>query len=100
MRAGIWLSRLLRGGGFNNNPRNLRAAYRNNNHPEDENDNIGFRCVVAGAGAQRPPGSVARLPESRGPVGSPGARTKLSRRVSRSRAARLAGEEEGPSRRE
>jgi hypothetical protein len=38
---------VLRGGAFNNNPRNLRSAYRNNNHPANRNDNIGFRVVVS-----------------------------------------------------
>lgn len=37
--------RVLRGGSFNNNERNLRAANRNNNEPENRNNNIGFRCV-------------------------------------------------------
>jgi len=35
------------GGAFNNNSRNLRAAYRNNNHPDNRNNNIGFRVVVS-----------------------------------------------------
>ena len=38
----------LRGGSWiNNNPDNLRAAYRNNNHPDKRNNNIGLRVVVA-----------------------------------------------------
>ncbi len=37
-----------RGGSWNNNPRNCRSAYRNNNNPDDRNNNIGFR-VVCGA---------------------------------------------------
>src|SRR5262249_24834519 len=38
----------LRGGSWNNNRDNARAAYRNNNHPGNRNNNIGFRvvCVV------------------------------------------------------
>ena len=39
--------RVLRGGSFNNNQRNVRCAYRNNNNPNNRNNNIGFRCVVA-----------------------------------------------------
>jgi formylglycine-generating enzyme required for sulfatase activity len=35
----------LRGGSFNNDADNLRAAYRNYNHPDNRNDNIGFRCA-------------------------------------------------------
>jgi formylglycine-generating enzyme required for sulfatase activity len=37
---------VLRGGSWNNdNPRNFRCAYRNNNNPTNRNNNIGFRCV-------------------------------------------------------
>ncbi len=39
--------RVLRGGSFNNNQRNARCAYRNNNNPDNRNDNIGFRVVVS-----------------------------------------------------
>lgn len=38
---------MLRGGAFNNNPRNVRCAYRNNNDPDNRNDNIGFRVVLS-----------------------------------------------------
>ncbi|MFZ4629996.1 MAG: formylglycine-generating enzyme family protein, partial [Blastocatellia bacterium] len=37
--------RLVRGGSWNNNQDNARAAYRNNNHPANRNNNIGFRVV-------------------------------------------------------
>ncbi|MBI5304351.1 MAG: SUMF1/EgtB/PvdO family nonheme iron enzyme [Chloroflexi bacterium] len=40
-------TRVLRGGSWNNNQNNVRAACRNRNHPNNRNDNIGFR-VVAG----------------------------------------------------
>ncbi|MBK8538762.1 MAG: SUMF1/EgtB/PvdO family nonheme iron enzyme [Ardenticatenia bacterium] len=39
--------RVLRGGSWNNNPDNARASYRNNNHPNNRNRNIGFRVVLA-----------------------------------------------------
>jgi hypothetical protein len=39
--------RVLRGGAFNNNWNNARAAYRNNNHPDNRNNNVGLRVVVA-----------------------------------------------------
>ncbi|MBE7534563.1 MAG: SUMF1/EgtB/PvdO family nonheme iron enzyme [Anaerolineales bacterium] len=39
--------RVLRGGSYNNEDRNLRCARRNRNNPNNENNNIGFRCVVA-----------------------------------------------------
>ncbi|MBW4493815.1 MAG: hypothetical protein KME26_12160 [Oscillatoria princeps RMCB-10] len=38
---------MQRGGSWNNNPRNCRAANRNRNEPEIRNDNIGFRAVVS-----------------------------------------------------
>ena len=37
----------LRGGAWNNDSRNARVSYRNDNHPDIFNDNIGFRVVVA-----------------------------------------------------
>jgi len=37
---------VLRGGGWNNNWNNVRAANRNNN-PTNRNNNIGFRCAVS-----------------------------------------------------
>jgi hypothetical protein len=37
---------VLRGGSWNNNPQNLRAARRNNNNPDNRNNNIGFRLAV------------------------------------------------------
>jgi formylglycine-generating enzyme required for sulfatase activity len=38
-------SRVLRGGSWNNNPQNCRAAYRNRNAPANRNNNIGFRVA-------------------------------------------------------
>jgi len=38
--------RVLRGGSWNNNPRNCRSANRNNNTPDNRNNNIGFRVVM------------------------------------------------------
>jgi formylglycine-generating enzyme required for sulfatase activity len=38
--------RVLRGGAFNNEDRNVRCAYRNRNNPNNRNNNIGFRVVV------------------------------------------------------
>ena len=37
--------RVLRGGAFNYEPRNLRSAYRERYQPEDRGWFIGFRCV-------------------------------------------------------
>ena len=43
----IMAPRVLRGGTFNNNARNVRCAYRNNNDPDNRNNNIGFRVVLS-----------------------------------------------------
>jgi len=61
-------SRSLRGGSWNNNARNLRAANRNNYAPSNRNNNIGFRVVRVGSLGQH-----ARQPESM-PLRSHGAR--------------------------
>ncbi|MBU6429743.1 MAG: SUMF1/EgtB/PvdO family nonheme iron enzyme [Cyanobacteria bacterium REEB65] len=47
-------NRVNRGGSWNNNAGNERAAYRNNNTPTNRNNNIGFRLVS--------PGGLAALP--------------------------------------
>jgi hypothetical protein len=47
------VAKVLRGGSWNNNRPNARAAYRNNNEPDNRNNNIGWRCVV---GVVRAPG--------------------------------------------
>jgi hypothetical protein len=41
------VEKVLRGGGWNNNEAFVRAANRNHNQPDNRNNNIGFRCVVA-----------------------------------------------------
>ena len=38
-------NRVLRGGSWNDNPRNLRAASRSGNNPADSGGNGGFRCA-------------------------------------------------------
>jgi len=38
--------RVVRGGAFNNNERNVRCAYRNRNNPNNYNRNNGFRVVA------------------------------------------------------
>jgi hypothetical protein len=37
--------RALRGGSWNNKPRNVRAANRNNKTPDNRNNNIGLRLA-------------------------------------------------------
>ena len=39
------VAQLLRGGSWNNNPRNCRSATRNHNQPDNANNNVGFRVV-------------------------------------------------------
>ncbi len=39
--------RVLRGGSWNNNGRNVRSANRNHNEPDNRNDTIGFRLAPA-----------------------------------------------------
>ena len=51
------VAQLLRGGSWNNNPRNCRSAYRNHNQPDNANNNVGFRVVCL---PQHPP-SLERL---------------------------------------
>jgi hypothetical protein len=46
--------KVLRGGAWNNKARNVRAAYRNANDPDNRNNNIGFRCARAHAWVGRP----------------------------------------------
>ncbi len=38
-------NRVIRGGSWNNNPRNVRAANRNHNAPDNRDNNLGFRLV-------------------------------------------------------
>ncbi|NES96609.1 MAG: SUMF1/EgtB/PvdO family nonheme iron enzyme [Desertifilum sp. SIO1I2] len=40
---------MLRGGSWNNNPDNCRSANRNNNSPDNDNNNIGFRVACGAA---------------------------------------------------
>ena len=46
--------RVVRGGSWNNNPRNCRSANRNRNNPANTNNNNGFR-VCCPASARKPP---------------------------------------------
>jgi hypothetical protein len=36
---------VFRGGSWNNKPRRLRSANRNNNNPDNRNNNLGFRLA-------------------------------------------------------
>jgi len=49
---------VLRGGSWNNTATNARCAYRNNNNPDNDNDNWGFRLATH---APRPPEMCCKL---------------------------------------
>ncbi|ESQ14224.1 MAG: hypothetical protein N838_12415 [Thiohalocapsa sp. PB-PSB1] len=60
--------RVLRGGAWNNNGRNLRSANRNGNPPDNRNHNIGLRLAGAfsiAGGSKKP----AHCPVSSAPRG-------------------------------
>ena len=40
-------ARVVRGGSWNNNGRNVRSANRNRNTPDNRNNNLGFRLALA-----------------------------------------------------
>lgn len=48
------VGRVLRGSSWNNNPRNLRSANRNNNSPGNRNNNNGFRLASTSSCAGAP----------------------------------------------
>ncbi len=52
------------GGSWNNPQDNARCANRNDNHPDDRNDNLGFRCCSK---SPRFEGPVPRRPRNAGP---------------------------------
>lgn len=45
--------RVLRGGGWDDDPANVRAAYRGRNAPGSRDLNTGFRCVVVGSAPRK-----------------------------------------------
>ncbi len=45
--AGQGVNRVNRGGSWNNNAANCRAANRNRNNPDNRNNNLGFRPAPA-----------------------------------------------------
>ena len=54
---------MLRGGSWNNNASNCRVVNRNNNHPDNRNNNVGFRLsntvqYFPGSGWEGPTGSL------------------------------------------
>ena len=76
-RIGRCARRVVRGGGWNNEPENVRSANRNRNAPDEANNNLGFRlartpALVAGASGVTDPLGVpagAHGPPSGAPQG-------------------------------
>lgn len=63
------LTRVVRGGSWNNKPQNLRSANRNRNTPENRNNNLGFR--VASTLARPEPSMAKAVPGASLSVQSP-----------------------------
>ena len=61
---GWWrLTGVLRGGSWiKNDPENLRAANRNNNHPANRNNNVGFRVVCVGESRKAGRAAIGVMP--------------------------------------
>jgi hypothetical protein len=57
--------RVLRGGSWNSNARNVRAANRNHDHPGNRNDNVGCRLSRAHPPAGRPAPDPTGTPSGR-----------------------------------
>ncbi|MEM9291588.1 MAG: SUMF1/EgtB/PvdO family nonheme iron enzyme [Acidobacteriota bacterium] len=82
-------NRVLRGGSWINNARNLRAAYRNGNHPSNRNSNIGFRLSRARGQPEAPwtRSCAGPLVPLAGGKWSPGAGALVGRWIPRRRFA-------------
>ena len=89
--------RVLRGGAFNNDANNLRAAYRNNNDPDNENNNLGFRVVWSSAGVPEIVGRSSFRGQSSGPRASSAGSARFPVQSGIRVAAEAAGKEEGSS---
>lgn len=60
-------NRVNRGGSWNNNADNCRVANRNNNSPDNENNNLGFRLASTTRDAMcAVPSTIARAPHIAG----------------------------------
>ncbi|PZN82862.1 MAG: hypothetical protein DM484_05690 [Candidatus Methylumidiphilus alinenensis] len=78
----IGANRVLRGGSWNNNGRNVRSANRNRNEPGNRNNNIGFRLALAQKDSYIP--LLTRLPSC--PLPRQGQKANALWRVSRRQA--------------
>ena len=61
---------VLRGGSFNNNDRNVRAAIRNHNHTDNRNNNVGFRVCASTFSSVGTAGRVLPCPSKRRMAGT------------------------------
>ena len=73
-------ARALRGGSYRNNAENCRSAPRNDNHPGNRNDNIGFRVVWPAPSPRSDLMEIPSRPASAGAVPPCPARSTRSRR--------------------
>ncbi|MEO1699963.1 MAG: SUMF1/EgtB/PvdO family nonheme iron enzyme [Planctomycetota bacterium] len=78
--------RVIRGGSWNDHPQNVRAAYRNANHPGNRNDDLGFRLARAQAWTMSP--HLTRRP-SRPLAIRGGEQQRARRRAGRSRGCAI-----------
>jgi hypothetical protein len=89
------VTRVVRGGSWNNNQRNARCAYRNRNIPDNYNNNLGFRVVMSIAFGGRLDRVARRSPGRQTPSftdegRSPGRRRQIPARESQSGPAPVA----------
>jgi hypothetical protein len=71
--AGQGVNRVKRGGSWNNNAANCRAANRNRNTPDKRNNNLGFRPAPA------PPAPESEDPNRMEPASGPVPRKRANR---------------------
>ena len=88
--------RVLRGGSWNNKPRNLRSANRNRNNPGNRNNNNGFRVARTLAGpSRRPHGAVREYERASRDGHGENLRASLLPRHARGRDARFRWQQYG-----
>jgi hypothetical protein len=91
---------VVRGGSWNNNQDNARAAYRNRNNPDNRNNNLGFRVVCSshifapllgrqGRLVRSPTGAVASMPTVAG-TGSASSNGRRPRFAARGEGLKMA----------
>lgn len=81
-------NRVIRGGSWNSNARNVRAAYRNFDHPSNRWNNLGFRLAREQTRDGGPAPDPAGAPSAR--ITSVGGIAGGEHRIGRRRAGRAA----------